>query len=236
MIVEKQLRFATIPEWVLFHEDLSHGAIRLYAVLDRYADKDSRDAYPSRATLAGRLGVSVKTIDRALAELVDAGAVTVEHRVDAAGDLTSNRYILRAFPPAAQPSEGGDTDVPTPSHGCPEGGVTDDATGGVTDDAGTRTTLNENPPTPASGGAGCSQHPTPLPNRRCCGTTPRQLEAKARAEQAAKRRAAEQAAIAAERAKPRGPKPGTETAKAAARRGIAQAREATIPALTGASR
>lgn len=233
MIVEKELRFAVIPEWVLFHEELSHGAVRLYAVLDRYADKDSRDAFPSRATLAKRLGVSVKTVDRMLAELVAVGAVSVEHRVDAAGDATSNRYLLHAFPRRPETSRGGDNSDATPSHPCPGGGVTDDATGGVTDDALTRTTLNENPPTPASGGAGCARHTTTARNCRGCGTTNRQLAEQARLDKAAAHRAAEQAAIAAERAKPRGPKPGTEAAKRAARLGIAAARETTT---TGATR
>lgn len=83
------------------------------------------------------------------------------------------------------------------------------------------------PLTPASGGASCARHQTPATNCRGCGTTNRQLEAKAKAERAAAHRAAQQAAIAAERAKPRGTKPGTETAKAIARAGIAAARQKT---------
>jgi hypothetical protein len=80
------------------------------------------------------------------------------------------------------------------------------------------------PLTPASGGAGCAQHKTPVPNRRCCGTTPRQLEAAARKAAADQRRAADLAAAAADRAKPRGVKPGTESAKALARAGAAAAK------------
>lgn len=93
--------------------------------------------------------------------------------------------------------------------------------------------LPTTPQPPASGGAGCARHTTTAPNCRGCGTTNRQLAEKARIDKAAAHRAAEQAAIAAERAKPRGPKPGTEAAKRAARQGIAAARET---ALTGAPR
>lgn len=97
------------------------------------------------------------------------------------------------------------------------------------------TPSKENPPTPASGGAGCARHRTTTTNCRGCGTTNRQIAAKAKADQAAAHRAAEQAAIAAERAKPRGRKPGTEGAKAAVRAGIAAARQKTTTT-AGASR
>ena len=89
--------FAQIPEWVLYSE-ISAQAVRLYAVLHRYADKDGT-AFPSRATLAKRLGMkSPKTVDAALIELQSIGAVTVEHRHDAAGDMTSNLYTVRFLP------------------------------------------------------------------------------------------------------------------------------------------
>ena len=225
--VDKDVRFALIPEWVLFHQDLSDKAVRLYLVLDRHADRDTRDCIPSRARLAGKLGCSVKTVDRALAELVAARAITVERRVDAAGDPTSNRYVVHAVPPAYAPVEptprGSDTDDATQGHQSPQGGDTDDAAGGVTDDALTRTTSNDYPPTPASGGAGCARHTTTARNCRGCGTTNRQLAAKAKADADRRRREAQAEAAAADRARPRGPAPGTESARALAR---AAAREA----------
>jgi hypothetical protein len=97
---------------------------------------------------------------------------------------------------------------------------------------GSRSTANAftppttTPLTPASGGAGCARHDTPARNCRGCGTTNRQLAAKAKADQAERRRAEAIAAAAAERAKPRGPKAGTERAKALARAGTAAARAA----------
>ncbi len=72
-------RFAIIDEWIL---DLrvSDRAIRLYAVLARYADKDTHKAFPSRRLLADRLRCSPKSVDRAIAELVDAGLLRKEQR------------------------------------------------------------------------------------------------------------------------------------------------------------
>jgi hypothetical protein len=47
-------RFAIIDEWVL-DLDISDRALRLYACLLRYADKDTHKAFPSRKTLSERL-------------------------------------------------------------------------------------------------------------------------------------------------------------------------------------
>lgn len=88
--------FAIVPEWVL-DADISANAIRLYAVLNRYANDRGR-AWPSRRTLADRLRVSASTIDRAKDELVGIGALTVEARVSPAGDPTSSLYTIHIRP------------------------------------------------------------------------------------------------------------------------------------------
>lgn len=126
--------FAIVPEWLL-DADVSAQAIRLYAVLRCYADERGR-AYPSRALLARRLHVeSKRTVDRALKELVDVGAVAVNARADKAGDQTSNEYVVRRSAPgtpapevAPPKSPGGVTDAATPGHECHHGGRTDVAT------------------------------------------------------------------------------------------------------------
>ncbi len=90
--------YAVIPEWVL-DSDVSAQAIRLYAVLRRYADQRTGHAHPSRRTLADRLQVAdVKVVDRALADLTRVGAVTVYPRTDDAGDRSSNGYVLHRAP------------------------------------------------------------------------------------------------------------------------------------------
>jgi len=74
-----ELRFSIIPEWIL-DAAISDKAVRLYGVLARYADNDTHRAYPSRETLAKRLGCHAKSVDRAATELVRIGAVTKKQR------------------------------------------------------------------------------------------------------------------------------------------------------------
>lgn len=84
--------FAIVPEWVV-HADISANAVRLYAVLNRFANSRGH-AWPSRKTIAELMRVSVATIDRAKDELVELGALTVEARTTPSGDPSSNLYIL----------------------------------------------------------------------------------------------------------------------------------------------
>lgn len=95
--VTSDFYFAIIPEWVLALTVSSH-AIRVYCCLRRYADNTTGECYPSRRLLAMRSHVSVSTLDRALKELGDAGAITIEHRKTDAGDYTSNLYTVLSFP------------------------------------------------------------------------------------------------------------------------------------------
>jgi hypothetical protein len=84
--------FAIVPEWVL-HADISANAVRLYAILNRFANSRGH-AWPSRKTIADLMRVSVATIDRAKDELVEVSALTVEARTTPSGDPSSNLYIL----------------------------------------------------------------------------------------------------------------------------------------------
>lgn len=84
--------FAIIPEWVL-NADISSNAVRLYGVLNRFANSRGH-AWPSRKTIAELMRVSVATVDRAKDELVALGALTVEPRTTPSGDPSSNLYIL----------------------------------------------------------------------------------------------------------------------------------------------
>jgi hypothetical protein len=93
--------FAIVPEWLLDSE-ISHGAVRLYALLARYTNNDQQ-SWPSRATLAGRLRTSKDTVDRLIKELVCVEALIVEHRRDKTKDGNlinrSNLYTLQLAPP-----------------------------------------------------------------------------------------------------------------------------------------
>lgn len=90
--------FALVPEWVL-DSPLSDRAVRLYAVLARYADSTSGEAWPSRQTLWKRLNCSERSLDAAKNELEVVGAIGVERRWKESGDPTTNRWIIHRAPP-----------------------------------------------------------------------------------------------------------------------------------------
>lgn len=71
--------FAIVPYWVLARA--SGNAVKLYAVLRKYADNDTGDAYPSRATLAMDMGFKdPKSLTKLIKELERIGAIQVERR------------------------------------------------------------------------------------------------------------------------------------------------------------
>lgn len=199
--MSKDIYFAQIPEWVLFHEDLKPLDVRLYGVLCRYSE-DHR--FPTRRTLGQRLGVkSPRTIDTALANLETVGAITITHRFTDAGDPTSNHYTVHVVPPAEVAQE----IAPPPATDCAGGGADPCTTGSAADCSQERESSSSSPLAPASRGTGdaattttgtCPTHPNGKPNCRACGTTPRQLEAQARRNAAARKRAADAAQTAAE--------------------------------------
>lgn len=95
--VDAQIYFAVIPEWVL-DLPISASAVRVYCCLRRYADNKTGECFPSRRTLAMRSRVSIATVDRALRELNENGAIRQTRRKNAAGDWTSNLYTVLALP------------------------------------------------------------------------------------------------------------------------------------------
>ena len=123
--------FAVVPEWLL-DACLSAQAVQLYAVLARYADTTTGKCFPSRKTLAERCGCAIRTVDRAVAKLVGAGALRVEHRRSSSGDPEVNSYtVIRA-----NPARGGDKSDTTPP-------VKNDTRGSDKRDTLTRTSTNE---------------------------------------------------------------------------------------------
>lgn len=121
--IRLERRFAIIDEWLL-DLDISDRAVRLYAVLARYADSKTHKAYPSRGTLAERLHCSKASVDRAAQELVDAKAMTKQQRHN-----SSVIYTLQVSSPLHRGVVTGD-----------EGGSAPVMTGVLTGDDLTRTT------------------------------------------------------------------------------------------------
>lgn len=103
--------WSLIPAWVN-DAGVSDRAVRLFAVLGFYADKEGA-CHPARSTLASRLGCTVDSIDRAKRELRDIGALEWAQHPDGLGGLTSNDYrLVYAAPPGVAavlrpPSRGG---------------------------------------------------------------------------------------------------------------------------------
>ena len=87
-------RFAMIPHWLIL-SNISDGALRLYAVLMKYAEGGTLQAFPSRARLAADMRKSVKSVDRHLKELEALGAVRVQRRKKAGShENRSSVYTL----------------------------------------------------------------------------------------------------------------------------------------------
>lgn len=103
-IVTDPAPFVQVPVWLL-DADVSDRAVRVYAALMSYAGARGGEAWPSRRTLAARCRCSQSTVWRAVAELGQVGAVTVEARHDDGGQ-TTNRYVVHWYPRRADATGG----------------------------------------------------------------------------------------------------------------------------------
>lgn len=93
-IVNEARYFVMMSRDLLLNEDVGNVAKVLYLHLWDYSDRASRLSHPSRKTLATRLRVGLATVDRAVKELVDVGAIEIFPRFTAEGDRTSNGYRI----------------------------------------------------------------------------------------------------------------------------------------------
>ena len=109
------LKFAIVPEWFI-DSGVSDKAFRLYTVLAKYADNQDGTAYPGRSRLAKRMGCSRSSVDRALEELIDMGAVSKQRRY-ADGRWTSSLYtVYRTGPRRTHATSPTDATTPSPTH------------------------------------------------------------------------------------------------------------------------
>lgn len=82
-----------VPLWVI--TGASASGVKLYALLAaKWADRETASCFPSKQTIASSLGVSESTVERAIKELVEIGALKVESRRRPDGSPTSNLYTL----------------------------------------------------------------------------------------------------------------------------------------------
>lgn len=89
-------KFSIIPDWLLA-TDVSDRAIRVYAVLARYADNATHEAFPRRALIAQGAKCSPRSVDRAIDELIAVKALSKRARRDDKGQQ-SNVYKLHRVP------------------------------------------------------------------------------------------------------------------------------------------
>lgn len=94
-IRNEPLRFAMIPDGLIWDTEIGHGAVRLYVALRRYGDEPA-DCFPSMTTLSSRLGVTTRAARRWVAELEAKGWVQRYPRWTTGGIQTSNGYLVRA--------------------------------------------------------------------------------------------------------------------------------------------
>ncbi len=83
--------FAIVPLGML--GSVSASAVCVYAVLAEAANRD-QTAWPSKATIGDRTGLSARTVQRCIAELRDAGWIRVSERSRDNGSQTSNTYLV----------------------------------------------------------------------------------------------------------------------------------------------
>lgn len=74
--------------------DLKPVDITVYSVLCMYADNNDMASYPSVETIARKSRCSIRTTQRSLRNLEEAGYIDIKNRYDGRGFKTSNQYIL----------------------------------------------------------------------------------------------------------------------------------------------
>jgi len=111
------ITFAMVPMW-LMESGVSNSALRVYISLAKRAHNETGVAWPKRSTIGKDVNLSLKSVDRGIAELCEIGALTKHARVNEDGNQTSNMYVLnRAGAGASRVTRGDTTDAP-PRQDC----------------------------------------------------------------------------------------------------------------------
>ena len=95
--------FAQVPRALLTNEPPPSGnAVHCFALLDMHADYQTGACYPAQSTLMREMGVSNKTVRRALDELETLGFIARYPRVDPRYGRIGTDYDLLATPTTAE--------------------------------------------------------------------------------------------------------------------------------------
>lgn len=82
-------RFGQVPGWI-FESKGSAEAVRLYGFLSYQFGGSPKGIFPGQSYLAEKLGISTRTVQRAMRELQEIGALQVRRR----GQGNTNLYKL----------------------------------------------------------------------------------------------------------------------------------------------
>lgn len=113
--INTDLPFSFVPHWVT-DSDISDRALRLYSVLAKFADSKTGQAFPGRTRLSRELKCSPKSVDRAVKELENIGAVRKTQRVKD-GRYQSSLYTVVRVDPKTHQTRPRVTHDATPGHG-----------------------------------------------------------------------------------------------------------------------
>ena len=99
-LIEQQ--FVIVPMWVIMFAmkstclPVSAITLRVYCVIRSHADARTGQCFPSRKLIADRAKCSVGSVDTAIKDLCEHGALSVRKRRSGSGDWTSNLYTVHA--------------------------------------------------------------------------------------------------------------------------------------------
>lgn len=128
-------KYGRVPTALLEDSRISAGAIRLFAILDDYTNRESHACFPSVEAIMDRMSVSRATVKRARSELEDHGWIErIERFRD--GRQTSNTYRVHFVP-----REGFESDPQVKSE--PDGGLKSEPDGGLTYEPQNQTQRNK---------------------------------------------------------------------------------------------
>ena len=133
-VVRRYERFAMVPVQLLRSPSVSSHAVRVFLLLDSYANWTTQEAFPAQARLAEDMGVSLATVKRAIAEVAAAGYLEVQQRTDARGMRVGAIYTLFDAPQARdeETARVRVDEASDPATGAPPGNATPVTSGQLT--------------------------------------------------------------------------------------------------------
>jgi hypothetical protein len=72
---------------------LTHAQLRVWIVLERYADVENGKTYPSHGTIAEKVGMSIRSVQRAIDDLIAGGLLEKIHR-SSPGKVPEYRVVM----------------------------------------------------------------------------------------------------------------------------------------------